>query len=269
MEGEGEVQRGLMTRLRSCLVEVAEPGLKLGWSQPGSEEHLRGSQGGARHSGLWHWASGTWSGARSMPGRQLVSPKGPLTGQSRRGQTGPADSVKWLAGVQGHVCDMSPFLWADSPRTVGPTVEVRRRSCCIAAGAEPNHPLLSLDSRSSFPHPPETEALLEQCCATSPNNLGDGTCPGMGEEAPRALNTYRPHFLPRGGGPGSPKLFPFSLSSVVSSRVTGKQIQPPSHCPAEPWLRVSTLEELAAACPGGGGAGAVCPERARDTGRRA
>ena len=154
LEGEGEVQRGLMTRLRSSLAEVAKPGLKLGWSQPGSEEHLRGSQGGARHSGLWHWASGTWSGARSIPRRLLVSPKGPLTGQSRRGQTGPADGVKWLAGVRGHVCDMSPFLWADSPRTVDPHRggQAAKLLHCSGSRAEPPTPVPRLQKQ--LPTPP-------------------------------------------------------------------------------------------------------------------
>lgn len=254
LEGEVEAQRGLTTRVRLCLAEVAKPGLKLRRSQPGSEERWRGSRGGARRSGLWHWASRAWSGARSLPRRPLVSPKGLLTGQSRWGQPRPADGVKWLAGARGHVCGTSPFLWADSSRTVDPHRGGRAAKLlhCSGSQAEPSYPLLSLNSRSSFPHPPETEALVEQGHATSPNNPGDGACPGVGEEAPRALNTYRPHLLPKGGGHGSPKLSPVCLSSVVSSRVTGKQIQPPSHCSAEPWLGVSTLEEVAAVCPWGG-----------------
>ena len=164
LEGEREVQRGLVQTgkgkgrfregLRLCLTEVAEPGLKLRRSQPGSEEHLRGSQWGARHSGLWHWASGTWSGAGSLPQRPLVSPKGLLTGQSRWGQTGQADGVKWLAGAWGHVCDTSAFLWADSPRMVGPHHggQAAKLLHCSGSRAEPPTPVPRLQKQ--LPTPP-------------------------------------------------------------------------------------------------------------------
>lgn len=136
------------------------------------------------------------------------------------------------------------------PGRLVPTVEVRRRSCCIAAGAELSHPLRSLDSRSSFPHPPETEALLEQCHATSPSHLGTAPAWGWGRRRFRALLHSPPPPSPQRWGPGSPKLFPFSLSSVVSSRVTGKQIQPPLIAPLNPGSGSPRLKNWLLCVPG-------------------
>lgn len=208
-------------------------------------------------------------------GRARILLAGRRPGVSRRpggrlGQPVPADGVKRLAGAPGHVCGTSPWFWADSRGLLVPAMGGGWLSLCIRAGAEPSHPLVSLNSRSSFLLLPGTDAPGGSGETPSPPAslpLGGG---GSRAQGPPTL-TPRPTAPPE-EGTGSAQAGPVSISGAGASPSSpvvgdgagtlGAHPACPSR-PTEPWLRVSRPKKWLLHAVVGPGLARTAPEWVR------